>query len=149
MNYKNIAKYTLLSLPLASLLAIVGCAELNDPYGHSSYPSYPSYPSYGDHHNNYDRDRHWDRERHEDWERDRERDERHRLEEERERLEREREREHHAHEAAEHINRPPIHERQDHCPPGFSPRERSCSPEERKHGCHDIRLNSGMGCVHL
>ena len=39
-------------------------------------------------------------------------------------------------------------ERQDTCPPGYQPSEQKCRPEERRHGCKDIRLNSGLGCVH-
>ncbi len=33
------------------------------------------------------------------------------------------------------------------CPPGFFPRDNRCSDSERKHGCRDVRLNSGLGCV--
>jgi hypothetical protein len=33
------------------------------------------------------------------------------------------------------------------CPPGFSPSENKCSNKERKNGCKDIRLPSGLGCV--
>ena len=33
------------------------------------------------------------------------------------------------------------------CPPGFSPSDKKCSPNERKKGCKDVRLNSGLGCV--
>jgi hypothetical protein len=34
------------------------------------------------------------------------------------------------------------------CPPGFKPSERSCSPDERKRGCHDQRVGPNrMGCV--
>lgn len=36
---------------------------------------------------------------------------------------------------------------QDHCPSGFSPSERKCSNEERRRGCKDMRLPSGLGCV--
>ena len=33
------------------------------------------------------------------------------------------------------------------CPAGFSRSENKCSNAERKHGCKDIRLSNGMGCV--
>jgi hypothetical protein len=36
---------------------------------------------------------------------------------------------------------------EERCPAGFSPSERKCSPDERRRGCKDIRLNSGLGCV--
>lgn len=36
---------------------------------------------------------------------------------------------------------------QDRCPPGFSPSEQKCSQNERRRGCKDIRLPSGLGCV--
>jgi hypothetical protein len=34
------------------------------------------------------------------------------------------------------------------CPPGFQPSENKCSTEERRHGCKDVRLSNGLGCVH-
>ena len=33
------------------------------------------------------------------------------------------------------------------CPSGFSPSEQKCSSDERRQGCKDIRMDSGMGCV--
>lgn len=34
------------------------------------------------------------------------------------------------------------------CPSGFKPSERSCSPDERKRGCRDMRVGpNNMGCV--
>jgi hypothetical protein len=36
---------------------------------------------------------------------------------------------------------------QESCPPGFQPSERRCSQDERRNGCKDIRLDSGLGCV--
>ncbi|MCO6431349.1 MAG: hypothetical protein J5J00_10850 [Deltaproteobacteria bacterium] len=33
------------------------------------------------------------------------------------------------------------------CPPGFQQSEQKCSQKERKHGCKDIRLPNGIGCV--
>jgi hypothetical protein len=36
---------------------------------------------------------------------------------------------------------------QDSCPPGFRPSEQKCSPEERRRGCKDMRMPSGLGCV--
>jgi hypothetical protein len=35
----------------------------------------------------------------------------------------------------------------DRCPPGFSPSENKCSQDERRRGCRDMRLPSGLGCV--
>ena len=37
--------------------------------------------------------------------------------------------------------------RQDRCPAGFRPSEQKCSVEERRRGCKDMRLPSGLGCV--
>lgn len=36
---------------------------------------------------------------------------------------------------------------QDRCPSGFQPSEQKCSVEERRRGCKDMRLPSGLGCV--
>ena len=36
---------------------------------------------------------------------------------------------------------------QETCPSGFKPSEQKCSNAERKNGCKDIRLPSGLGCV--
>lgn len=33
------------------------------------------------------------------------------------------------------------------CPRGFSPSEIKCTDAERRHGCRDIRLDGGLGCV--
>ncbi len=33
------------------------------------------------------------------------------------------------------------------CPPGFTPSEQKCSPQERARGCKDVRLPGGLGCV--
>ena len=46
-----------------------------------------------------------------------------------------------------YFDRPPepIIER---CPAGFQPSENKCRPDERRHGCKDIRLPGGLGCVH-
>ncbi len=141
------------NLRLASVLALAafaGCATYNDPYGggyggsgsgygnpgyygggYGSGPYYGNGPSYGGS----------DYYRREQRELDRER---RRLEEERERLERERQRQQEPPTYMPPASRQPI---QDRCPPGFSPSEQKCSPEERRRGCRDIRLNSGMGCV--
>jgi len=37
---------------------------------------------------------------------------------------------------------------QDRCPSGFQPSEQKCTQHERQNGCKDIRLPSGLGCVH-
>jgi hypothetical protein len=127
-------------------LALAGCANWTDPngygsggsgYGNSGYyggPGYGSGPYYGNqpsYNGNSDYYRREQRELEK---------ERRRLEDERERLERERNEQR----APAYAPPPPI---QDRCPPGFSPSEQKCSPEERRRGCRDIRLNSGMGCV--
>ena len=36
---------------------------------------------------------------------------------------------------------------QDRCPPGFTPSEQKCTDRERRSGCKDMRLPSGLGCV--
>lgn len=43
---------------------------------------------------------------------------------------------------------PPVAARAERCPSGFVPSEQKCTGEERKHGCKDIRLPGGLGCVH-
>jgi hypothetical protein len=35
----------------------------------------------------------------------------------------------------------------DRCPPGFQPSEQKCTERERRAGCKDVRLPSGLGCV--
>ncbi len=46
------------------------------------------------------------------------------------------------------VSQPGVSAAQDRCPAGFQPSEQKCSPQERQHGCKDIRLPSGLGCVH-
>lgn len=121
------------SLLITGLLLASGCAEFNDPYYPSRDGYYDSYDR-GDYYN----DRERDRLRHERRELDRERD---RLEDQRRHEERER-REREAYRPP-----PPPPPSQDRCPSGFSPSEQKCSPDERRHGCKDIRLPSGLGCV--
>lgn len=36
---------------------------------------------------------------------------------------------------------------QDRCPPGFVASEHKCTDRERRNGCKDVRLPSGLGCV--
>ena len=120
-----------LTLILCLAASLVGCADLNSgPYGGGGYNNDPYYGG-----SRYD-----DYERREDWRRDRERREldreRERLEEERRRLEDDRRR---APTPAPHVL--------ERCPSGFSPSEQKCSKEERKRGCKDMRLPSGLGCV--
>ncbi len=129
-----------------SLLALghLGCAGLNDPgyggYGGGPYGAPPPAPYYGNapyygggYYGNdpYRRDR-------KEIERERER-----LEEERRRLERERDR-YDSQRPAPGYRPPPAPER---CPSGFSPSEQKCSAEERRRGCRDMRMPSGLGCV--
>ncbi|RIL10861.1 MAG: hypothetical protein DCC75_03485 [Proteobacteria bacterium] len=117
---------------------LTGCADINNPYPGGGYSGGYSNPHYNPYNDPYRYEREADRARHEQRELERERE---RLEEERRRLERERNR--------EQYNRPPPPRPpvQDQCPPGFSPSERKCSPEERKRGCKDMRLPNGRGCV--
>jgi hypothetical protein len=129
---------------------VVGCAGLNDPYdpyygsggggpygGGGYYGRDPYYggPGYGG-------ASYQDRR-----ERERLEEERRRLERERERLERERERQdsYRPPPPPPPQYRPPA--QYDRCPAGFSPSENKCSKEERKRGCKDIRMPSGLGCV--
>ena len=151
----------------------VGCADMNgfgdqgwgggggrrDPY--YSPPAYsPPPPRYDGYYPN------------DDWRRDRDREEQHRLDRERDRLERERhdieeqrERERNRdrdngrgrdnHDNNDHRRPensysppPPPARVQEHCPSGFQPSENKCSNEDRKHGCKDMRLHGGLGCVH-
>lgn len=126
------------SLVLCTILAMTGCAEFNDPYGYGGGGYSPPPPYYGGGYGDpYYRERERERARHERHELDRERD---RVAAERDRLEEARRRQ----EAAQY--RPPAPS-QDRCPPGFSPSEQKCSPDERRRGCKDIRLPSGLGCV--
>lgn len=120
-------------LLIGSTALLSGCAPVNDPYygGSSGRYNDPYYNSY-----EYDRERY-------KLERERERleDERERLEEERRRRERP--------QSPPPMQRPysPPPPAPESCPPGFSPSEQKCSPQERKHGCKDIRLPGGLGCV--
>lgn len=138
---------TILSLFVSAAASLVGCGPMNDPYyGGGNPPGYGggyyggSGGYYGGGYDPYYNANQRERDR-----LDRERD---RLEREREQLERDRQRER----ERDRWNapppppaaRPPV---QDRCPPGFSPSENKCSKEERKRGCQDVRLNSGLGCV--
>jgi len=137
-------RYTVaLGLVCAVLGSALGCQPINDPYGYGggygAPPPPPPAPYYGGGYyggpgyygnGNYDRR-----------ERERLERERQRLEEERRRLEKERERP--VYPPAPPVARPT----QDRCPAGFSPSERKCSPEERRRGCRDMRMPSGLGCV--
>ena len=137
-----------LVLSVVAVSALSGCGPLNDPYdpyygnqpparpyGGGYYggdPYYGSGPYYGGS-SSYDRR-----------ERERLEEERRRLERERERLERERDRQD-SYRPPPPPPRPPA--QYDRCPAGFSPSEDKCSKEERKRGCKDIRMPSGLGCV--
>lgn len=135
-------RYTVaLACLCAGVINALGCAPVNDPYGYGGgygAPPPPPAPYYGGGYyggpgyygnGNYDRR-----------ERERLEQERRRLEDERRRLERERDRP---------IERPAPVARptQDRCPAGFSPSERKCTQEERRRGCRDMRMPSGLGCV--
>jgi len=133
-------KLLVMAFSLFSIIFMTGCAEFNDPY--PSYGnSYGNDPYYNGNYRNddYYREKERDRLRHERRENEREKD---RLEAERRRIEEERERER---EATRYRPPPPS---QDRCPSGYSPSENKCSQEERRRGCKDMRLPSGLGCVH-
>lgn len=144
---------------LTLALSVSGCTELNNPrpydpystqspYGTQSAQNYdpyyypPSRPAWDDgYRDRYRRDEIRRERRDIERERDRldaERDalERERREEERRRLEEER--------REQYQPQRPVREV---CPPGFSPSEQKCSPDERRRGCKDIRLPGGLGCV--
>jgi len=146
---KNLLGHTL-SLSVVAVSALSGCGPLNDPYdpyysnqpparpyGGGYYggdPYYGSAPYYGG--TSYQDRR----------ERERLEEERRRIERERERLERERERQDmYRPPAPPPAPRPPAN--YERCPAGFSPSEIKCSKEERRNGCKDIRMSSGLGCV--
>ncbi|MBL7661646.1 hypothetical protein JNK13_02730 [bacterium] len=127
------------------LATLSGCADLDPNYG-SGYGGYgrpdPYYNGHDYGRSDYYRDRERERIREEHRKLERERDH---LENERDRLADQRRREEEARREAE--RREAERRREERCPAGFSPSERKCSSEERKHGCKDIRLDNGMGCV--
>ena len=146
---------------LGSLMLFASCAEMNDPYRPA--PHYDSYGSPYDsgYHGSYDDHDYW-RER----EREHDREERRKIERERERIDRERKRldderrnedRHRDEERRRDDDRgrrdedrkpaPRPQPKVESCPRGYSPSERKCSSEERKKGCKDIRMDSGLGCV--
>lgn len=124
---------------------LTSCSELNNPGGYNSgYRSGDGY--YGDpYYDDYRRDD-YRRRRDLDRERDRARDARRELDRERERVEEERRRLEQERNANQY--RRPTQPREDRCPAGFSPSEQKCTQEERRRGCKDMRLPSGLGCVH-
>ena len=129
---------------LSGFIFVSGCADLSQPYNQQTrYDPYPP-PSYDTRYDNYRTRQEWERRRTEELELKRERErlrrERRQLEEERRRI-----REHEHSSPHRPVPRPTVRQQ---CPPGFSPSERKCTAQERKRGCKDIRLNSGLGCVH-
>jgi hypothetical protein len=134
---KNLITY--LSPPafaLVSILTLAGCTDINSPYS-DPYGGYGD-PYYGSN-DDYYRRREWERTRRERHELERERD---RIDAERRRLEDERR------DTYRSPPPPPVPRVQERCPAGFSPSERKCTNEERRHGCKDMRLPGGLGCVH-
>lgn len=117
------------------LLWSAGCAQLNDPYFD---PGYRPYDQRYDDRYDYRRDRYYEERRELQRERERAEAERRRLEEERLRAERARE---------QYSASPPPAAQPERCPPGFTPSEIKCTPQERKRGCKDVRLPGGLGCV--
>lgn len=139
MKMRSLSRTCFQVFGLFTIVAFAGCAEFND--GFSGYDSGYSDPYYDN--GRYDNGRYRDRDdyrRRRDWEE--RRDDRREIERERRRVEEER-----AREAARHRPPPPPPRQNDRCPSGFSPSENKCSPQERKRGCRDIRLPSGLGCV--
>lgn len=148
-NLSSILKNSSLALVTVSLTALVGCIDPNNNSYPSSYPSsygtgygngngYGNGGGYSDPYYRERRDLEHDR-RQEDRERRDIENERMRVEQEQRRLEQER--------ATRYSPPPRRQERQESCPSGYSPSERKCSNEDRKHGCHDMRLPGGLGCV--
>lgn len=151
MNY--ITKLSLRTWFLAASVIFIattlsGCPDVYDQGGYSRpggyYDPYGGYNSGYGGYDSYGRDdyrrRELERERRGlERERDRAEAERERAEDERRRLE----------EARDALQRrpPPPQPQADRCPSGFSPSEQKCSSEERKRGCKDVRLPSGLGCV--
>jgi hypothetical protein len=113
------------------ICSLAGCAEIDRPY----YDRYPYRSAYWDDYN-YDR-YYYDR----DLRREREALERSRAAYDRER------RYHRGRYGYPGVFGAPPVSRSQNCPPGFRPSENKCSPSERRRGCKDIRLSSGLGCV--
>lgn len=139
------------ALTLSLVFLLAGCAGMNDSYdpyygGYGSRDPYygnrppPPPPAYGGYYNGYNGGYYSGQDRRE---RERLEEERVRLERERLRLEEERRRQ----DTYRPPPPPPSRPSQDRCPPGFSPSENKCSREERRRGCQDIRMPSGLGCV--
>ncbi len=126
------------------LFVFSGCpASNNSSYPYRSYDSYGN-PYYGSSVSDYDYERRQLRNerRNAEAERKRAEEERRRLEAERLRLEEERAR------AASAYRPPAPTMRQVRCPPGFHPTSRSCSSEDRRHGCKDMRVVGGV-CINI
>lgn len=143
-NYYINKFYALLLIPA---LTILGCSDLGSLANNSGYGTNSNSGSYDP----YYRDYRYDDYRYRD-EAERTRQERIRLEREREHIEDERrrlelERIRREAEHREHEHRSPNVIKFERCPSGFSPSEQKCSKEERKRGCKDMRLPSGLGCV--
>ena len=148
----NCVMETKILLPLflfvLGVLGLGACAEIDrayDPYygSPSVYEPY-RYGSYDDHYHRKS-PAYYDRRYYENQRLRREQEARWRAEQElaaeRNRLARERV-------AADHRARAQLRRpSQDRCPAGFSPSERKCTQAERRRGCRDIRLPSGLGCV--
>lgn len=129
-----------LTILVLALTIFTGCVNPNNS---NPYPSYPpsgggyggGYGNSGYYGNQYDRDQ-------EDYYRAKE--ERRRLNEERRRLEDERERLAAEQRRQEHTRPPPPRER---CPAGFAETNSKCTDKERKKGCRDIKMPSGLRCI--
>jgi hypothetical protein len=130
-------------LGVGLLASLSACGPYDPNYG-GPYGGYNGGYNGGYYNDGWEARRDIDRSRQERRELERERE---RAQAERERLERERSNSH----GGWRNPPPPPPSRPapqvDRCPPGFSPSERKCSPDERRRGCRDIRTPSGLGCV--
>ncbi len=133
---------SLIELALALVIfTLPGCADFAGPSYGGGYREPYYQPNYYDD-DDYRRREH-DRREHREMEKERER-----LDEEKDRIRRERDEERRREERERQREQEAQRQRQqEHCPSGFQPSERKCSQEERRRGCKDVRLSSGLGCV--
>ena len=146
-------RFAVVALAFLLQVLVIGCANLNDPYGYNqpSYnpppppppaPYYGGAPYYGN--NPYYGGGYYGGAPYRGEQRELQR-ERERLEAERRRLEQERKNQQNV--PPQYTRPSPPPPQADRCPAGFSPSERKCSTEERRRGCRDMRMPSGLGCV--
>lgn len=130
-------------LVFSLLLSLVACDALNTGNGYNNGGYYDPYSNgYGNNGYNSGYNNGYYNSQREQLERERLRLERERLQMEKDRVRQE--------QANRKPNRPSTYTpppRRETCPSGFRPSEQKCSPKERKHGCQDMRLPGGLGCV--